>query len=296
LTTTFAVDVGGATPLAVAAYGAGPDSGAPIVVAVHGITSNGQVWAVVASALGDDVCLLAPDLRGRGASRDVGAPYGIRQHAADVAAVLDHIGVAHALLVGHSMGAWVVATLAATQPHRARGVVLVDGGAPAPAVEVDDPGGLIEAVLGPAMTRLTMTFPSREAYHEFWRAHPAFTPANGVADADLVAYADADLVGDPPELRSSVRADAVRADGAETFLDGGITGVADGIACPTILLRAPRGLLDDDKPLVPLENARAFAADHDDVRLVEVDDVNHYSIVFAPHGVAAVVAAIGSLT
>ena len=66
-----------------------------------------------------------------------------------------------------------------------------------------------------ALARLAREFPSREAYRDFWREHPAFQEA---ADwnPELEAYFDYDLVGTEPHLKSCVAEDAVRADGLES--------------------------------------------------------------------------------
>jgi pimeloyl-ACP methyl ester carboxylesterase len=53
---------------------AGPTSGAPVVLAVHGITASSRAWLTVARHLGDRVTVIAPDLRGRGASAGLPGP------------------------------------------------------------------------------------------------------------------------------------------------------------------------------------------------------------------------------
>ena len=62
-------------------------SGATTVVAVHGITANHRNFALLAEALPEHR-LLAPDLRGRGASRTLPGPFGIDRHAEDVAGLI----------------------------------------------------------------------------------------------------------------------------------------------------------------------------------------------------------------
>ncbi|HEX8804905.1 MAG TPA: alpha/beta fold hydrolase, partial [Acidimicrobiales bacterium] len=141
----------------------GPTSGKPVVLAVHGITASHVSWRTVARELGDAVTLLMVDLRGRGASTKA-APHGIAQHVDDLLAVLDHLEVVSPVLLGHSMGAYVVAALAATRPERASAVVLVDGGLALPVPADADPEQVLDATLGPAITRLRQTFESREAY------------------------------------------------------------------------------------------------------------------------------------
>ena len=109
---TLAVDVEGGA-LHVARAGPEPADAEAVVVAAHGITASHLGWRPVARELLErrpDVCVLAPDLRGRGQSASVGPPRGsLSAHAADLIAVLDHVGADRAVLAGHSMGAYVAA-------------------------------------------------------------------------------------------------------------------------------------------------------------------------------------------
>jgi hypothetical protein len=140
-----------------------------------------------------------------------------------------------------------------------------------------------------------MRFASRADYLEFWRAHPALT-GTGVDEDDLAAYANYDLVGDPPDLRSSVSEEAVRGDAAELHK---IALPAHELTVPAVLLQAPRGLLNGADPMVPLDAANAWAAEAPELRkIVPVPDVNHYTIVLgpgAPHVARAMAGAAGEL-
>jgi pimeloyl-ACP methyl ester carboxylesterase len=256
---------------------------APTVLAAHGITANHVSYTAIARHLAGDVMVVAPDLRGRGGSNAITGPFGITVHADDLVRVLDHLGIDRAVVVGHSMGAWVAATTATRHPDRVSAVVLVDGGYPlapagtgaAPAnVSIDD---VLAAILGPALARLSMTFPDRDAYHAFWRQHPAVGGDDW--NDDIVAYVDHDLVGEPPNLRSSVNGAAIRADATEQLTVPEVGDAAAHLTCPTFRLFAARGLLDGD-PLYP-------DAPGDEV----VAGTNHYTIVFdGPRGGAGVVA------
>ena len=66
--------------------------GARTVVALHGITSNAWSWDPVAHHLAGGANLVSLDLRGRGRSYEAAGPFGIRQHADDVAAVIEQLG------------------------------------------------------------------------------------------------------------------------------------------------------------------------------------------------------------
>lgn len=263
--------------------------GSDPVLAIHGITATSRAWLPVARALDGRVSLVAVDLRGRGASAGLPAPFGMAAHAADALAVFDQLGVERAVVVGHSLGAYVTARLAAEHPERVSAVVLVDGGLTIPAIDGVDPQAFISAFLGPALARLRMTFASREAYHDWWRAHPALA-ASDVADADLVAYADYDLVGEEPELRSSVAEPAVRADAGELFEMG---SAAHRLRVPATFLCAPRGLLNDPNPMQPVSLVEPWAARAPAQRTFSlVPDVNHYSITLGARGAAAVAEAV----
>jgi pimeloyl-ACP methyl ester carboxylesterase len=260
------------------------------ILAVHGITASSHAWLPVARALNGHATLLAVDLRGRGASSELPAPYGMKAYTDDMLALLDQCGIERAVLAGHSLGAYAVARFGADRPERVRSAVLVDGGLTLP---IDrsaiDPQAFLNAFLGPALVRLELTFADRDAYYAWWRAHPAFAHAD-VAEADLRAYADHDLTGEPPALRSRVAKDCVRADAGELFHIG---EPAHRLALPVEMLRAPRGLQDDPNPMIPAALAQAWADAAPGLRRVsEVPDVNHYTIVMGAAGADAVAQAI----
>jgi pimeloyl-ACP methyl ester carboxylesterase len=264
----------------------------PTVLALHGITSTGRAWDVVARELEGDARVLAPDQRGRGDAGSLPGPYGIDRHAQDAVDLLDREGVDRAVVAGHSMGAYVATRLAAAHPDRVEAVVLVDGGLPLPVPEDADPDALLDATLGPAIERLSATFPDLEAHRAFWRRHPALSGPE-VGDEDLAGWADHDLTGQPPELRSGVREEAVRADGRDLIADPGTRSAIDRVRAPGLLLRAQRGLLDDDNAFIPVQQAAAFS--HPTIELREVPDTNHYTIVMGAAGAAATAEAIRSV-
>lgn len=261
-------------------------AGAP-VLAVHGITASHLAWATVAGHL-PGVRLIAPDLRGRGASSDLGAPFGMRQHADDIIGVLDDLGLDRVPLVGHSMGAFVALVTAHRYPDRVSRVLLVDGGLPLqiPAGYSTDTVG---ELLGPAAARLTMEFTDREAYREFWRAHPAFA---GQWSSDLEAYVDYDLGGVEPHLRSRTSAEAMRADQLELYGAADVVDAIEQLTHPATLLWAPRGLQDETPGLYPPEvltrwQARLVELGRD-LSMEEVPDTNHYTIVMGEPGASVV--------
>lgn len=257
----------------------------PVVLAAHGITANALSWQVVADALGGAVTLVAPDLRGRAESRSLPGPFGMAAHADDLVAVLDFLGVGAAVVVGHSMGAYVATVTALRHPSRVRELVLVDGGAAFPVPADVDVDAAILAVIGPAMQRLSMTFESREAYRAFWQAHPAFT---GRWTDDVDAYVQRDLIGDPPQLRSSCVLEAIRTDGGAVLVDEETKRAVRELPCHATLLWAERGLMDEPQGLYDEQRLAALDLDPRRVTTVAVPGVNHYTVLLDPRGAEVV--------
>lgn len=275
--------------LHVARAGPAPDEATGVVLAAHGVTASLMTWRTVARALHPDVCFLAPDLRGRGRSADLPGPYGIAAHVDDLLAVLDHLGASSAVLVGHSMGAYVMARLAAEHPDRVASLVLLDAGLPLP--RPLEPERMLETALANTVMRLSITFPSVGAYIEGWRGHPAFATA---WNDDIEAYARYDLRADGEAVRCVASAAAVQADSEEMVLDHATRTALERVHAPVWLLRADRGLFDDaDSPLIAAGELRRFAATHPWVHIERVADVNHYTLVMGDGpGPRRVVAAV----
>jgi pimeloyl-ACP methyl ester carboxylesterase len=103
--------------------------GEPIVL-VHGFASNKEAnwvapgWVTTLTRAGRRV--IALDNRGHGASSKLYDPpaYDSATMADDVRALLDHLQIARADVMGYSMGARITAYLALAQPQRVRSIVL----------------------------------------------------------------------------------------------------------------------------------------------------------------------------
>ena len=265
---------------------------APIVIAAHGITANGLAFAPLAEAL-PEVDLVAPDLRGRGHSREVGGPYSIAAHADDLVRALDELRVERATLLGHSMGGWVVATAAVRHPDRFSGVVLVDGGLGFPLPADTDLDEFLDALLGPAMTKLRTVYASREEFLKPWRTHPSFQ--DGGYTPEVEAYLLRDLIGTEPELRSSGILDAVRGDAADQLQNPEVIGAIHRLPMPARFLYAERGLLNEPVGLYSPEAVAAAKLADAGVDVRFVPGTNHYTIMLGDRGIAAVAETVRAL-
>ena len=293
----FDVPVAGGT-LAAAYAGVPLHQSAVVVLAIHGITGNRMVWRAAARELtgNHSIGVLAADLRGRGENAALPGPYGIETHVADMLAILDHTGVDRALLVGHSMGAFVAARIAVSCPERAAGLVLVDGGIPVSEFTEATAAALRAFLLGPAVARQAIRFTSVQAYVDFWRHHPALALA---WNDDVEAYVLHELRGRPGSFKYVVSVEAIEADGEEMLCDAANRDVTNRLQIPMQVIRAPAGALGENNPLIPQVDLDAFVARHPAAHVEEVAGVNHYTLLLGdspgpPRVAAAIEAAAGA--
>ncbi|MFM5503315.1 alpha/beta fold hydrolase, partial [Aeromonas veronii] len=98
--------------------------GAPVVL-IHGLFGSLDNLGLLARPLGEQYRVISVDLRNHGASfhsDEMSYP----AQAADVLALLDHLGLDRVALVGHSMGGKVAMQLAKQAPERVNQLVVAD--------------------------------------------------------------------------------------------------------------------------------------------------------------------------
>lgn len=78
-------------------------SGPPLLL-VHGLMVTGDMFAPVVDRFATTHRELVPDLRGHGRSRALPPPYTAGQLAADLAGLLQQLGIASAAVLGYSQG------------------------------------------------------------------------------------------------------------------------------------------------------------------------------------------------
>ncbi len=97
----------------------------PAVVLIHGFPLTRAIWEVQAAALARSWYVLRPDLRGAGRSSAPEGPYLMERHAADIAGLLDALGIERIVLIGHSMGGYVALAFARMFTERLARLALV---------------------------------------------------------------------------------------------------------------------------------------------------------------------------
>lgn len=119
--------------------------GEPLVL-LHGFIGSGLMWDSVGMLEGfaSRYRVIVPDLRGRGRSVDAAGDYSPARSADDVLALLDHLDIPRAKMLGSSFGALSLLHLATSHPERVEAMVLISGGHYLPVVARDlirnDPG------------------------------------------------------------------------------------------------------------------------------------------------------------
>jgi 3-oxoadipate enol-lactonase len=141
----------------------------PAVVLVHGFSLDGRMWDDQVVALREVSTVVRYDLRGFGRS-SLPTPGVAYSHSVDLLALLDHLGICSAVLVGLSMGGLVAMHAALVAPERVRGLVLLDS--------------VLDGVVWDRASAQAMTAAGRaavmqgvEAAKELWLRHPLFVPA-----------------------------------------------------------------------------------------------------------------------
>ena len=105
--------------LEVEQFGSGP----PVLLVPGGAMTH-RVWDHQVAALRHRYRSLAVDLRGSGASDKPPSGYSVDLFAADLAALVEELGLERPVVVGHGLGSHVALRLAATRPGLVAGLAL----------------------------------------------------------------------------------------------------------------------------------------------------------------------------
>jgi pimeloyl-ACP methyl ester carboxylesterase len=102
-------------------------SGEPLVL-LHGGLGAGAMFEAIMPELAAHRRVITVDLQAHGGTADVDRPLRPQTMADDVAALVEHLGLPHADVVGYSLGGLVALRTALQHPQRVRRMVLVSVG------------------------------------------------------------------------------------------------------------------------------------------------------------------------
>lgn len=254
------------------------------VVALAGLGSSGRTWAPIAQAL-TEARLVAPDLRGRGASQHLAGPTGLRAHARDVAAVIAELDLRDVVVIGHSMGAFLAPLVAQEAGDRVARLVLVDGGI-RPALPF---------FMGPALTRLafrkqlkatTREYADVQAFARKGRVGRMIASRPDLEPLVLEMLAS-ELTGEPGRLRPQLDVDRAVADAVDCFHGSDVTPALAALTVPTHVLLASNKLKDGERPFVSDAAVGDWPARVPALQVRRLPG-NHVTVLFAPEVLEAV--------
>ncbi|MGW1743252.1 alpha/beta fold hydrolase [Nocardia sp. NPDC001965] len=216
--------------------------GRPLVL-VHGTNSGAKSWDGVAAAFGDSSTVVLPSLSGSDTARDDGGRITVDLLVEQIAAVISDVGAGPADVVGHSMGAPVVAALAAARPESVRSLVLVAGFA--------GPG---DEYFRHALTVMRDLAGDAATFARFAMLH-AFSPEH-LASLDPAAVA---------ELAAAYRPEPGRLRQIDFDLRLDVRHLLPRVQAPTLVIGCARDTM------APVANSRELAAAIPDAGYEELD-------------------------
>jgi len=244
------------------------------ILSIHGLTANSRFWDCLASALSPAHKVIAMDLRGRGLSEKPPAGYSIEHHCRDILALLNDLGLKRIVLMGHSLGAFISLVFAAKHPQKVDRLILVDGGGK---LSESQMAKVFEGIK-PSLDRLGKTFPSFEDYISQMRQAPFLQPWNSYMEA----YFRYEVEEVERGIRSRVPPKAIEEEAANLRKEDS-TQFYSRVSCPTLILRATKGMLAEDDLVLPEDVAERMAREIENVRRVDLEGTNHYTILFQPN-------------
>jgi 3-oxoadipate enol-lactonase len=159
----------------------------PAIVLVHGFGLDMRMWDRQVAELATRFQVVRYDCRGFGrtGAMDYPVPY---THAGDLLALLDHLSISDALLVGLSFGGRIALQCALAAPARVRGLMLLDAVLDGVAWDENSAAAMNEVA---SQVRVGGVAAGRAA----WLAHPLFDAARKRPE---LAAELADMVADYP--------------------------------------------------------------------------------------------------
>lgn len=233
-------------------------TGFPVIL-IHGYPLDHTIWEATIAEMKSGARVIAPDLRGFGASEVPEGPYRMSTLAADLAGLMDALNLPKAVLVGHSMGGYAALAFARAFPERLAGLGLISSQAAADAPErrqgrYDQAASVLQH--GPKEVADGMT-PKLTADHQF--------------HAEIYRII---LRTQPAGLAGALRGMAERVES---------TTLLPGISVPAAVVVG----LDDQ--LIPPDRSREMARGLPHAELVELENAGHMPMMEKPAETAAAV-------
>ena len=224
----------------------------PVLVFVHGWSCDASYWREQVEYFKEKYHVVLIDLAGHGRSMSDRENYTMEAFGQDVNAVVESIGSEKVILIGHSMGALVIAEAARLMPEKAIGLVAVD--------DLQN----VEYPLGEEQLK-EMTTPFKEDFKEGVRGFVLSMLRSDNSPVNEWVISDMSLA-DPGVALSAIN----RSLGG--YLTGDVARLFDGLDLPVVAVNA------DLWPTDVEANRRHIK----DFELIELDGLDHFLMLKAP--------------
>jgi pimeloyl-ACP methyl ester carboxylesterase len=187
-------------------------AGSPLVLLHGGMLTIDLNFAGLIPTLATRHQVIGVELQGHGRTNDIARAITPGALAEDVVAVLDHLGIESAHVLGHSMGAAVTLELAISHPSRVRSIVPISASV--------RPDGMHEDLTDPARHATSSRMPTQQDFVDFRDAYLRLSPHPGHFDEFLGALSSsqADTQGWSDEQLAGITAPTLLIQGDHDFV------------------------------------------------------------------------------
>jgi pimeloyl-ACP methyl ester carboxylesterase len=187
-------------------------SGTPLVLLHGGMLTIELNFAGVIPELSRRHLVIGVEMQGHGRTADIDREITPAALASDVMALLDHLDIDRAHVLGHSMGAAVALELAVSHPDRVRSIVPISASV--------RPDGMHEDLTDPARQATSTRMPTAQDFADFRDAYQRLSPHPEHFDEFLatLSRSNADLQGWSDEQLAGITAPTLVIQGDHDFV------------------------------------------------------------------------------
>ena len=236
------------------------------IIAAHGLTGNQLQMHYYAELLKGEYRFISVDLKGRGHSAAASENTGIALHTEDILALIDVLNIEQPILMGYSMGAFIMANVASKHSD-VKGVILLDGAATCTEHQ--------RQIVEPSLGRISKHYETAEAYIEEIKA--IYSRLGVTWTEHLEQVGRYEIVEKDGYWENKCDEDRIRQD-FQSFYDYKPEEVFSNVACPVLLIHST-GSIGTMPALFLAESYRETQQYARDIWKL-TSDSNHYTLVF----------------
>ena len=194
-------------------------SGAPLVLLHGGMLTIDLNFASLIPALAQTHTVIGVEMQGHGRTANIDREITYANLATDIVALLDHLGIERAAVLGHSMGGGVALELAVNHPDRVSAIVPISA-----SVSKD---GMHPDLLDPSTFETSSIMPTAQDFADFKDAYERLSPHPEQFDAFLMSLSgmDSDFAGWTDEQLAGISCPVLIVQGDNDFTTVAHAGV-----------------------------------------------------------------------